>query len=717
MMNPSVAHPHLYAPSSTAQTAPTIGQFHRSPPFGGTSIHPAAVDAIGDSSGGAHINYYPDRESTDDPFRALKFLLNRPNLNDHSDMYNTQSTAAVVTATIIDNGTPEDFQHLHQQSDDRRQQQQQEDEQHSAMIVRADAMLGVLITVIISFLLLNGIVIGAWLVRRHFVSKSLRDKLDVLSLDGGTTTEADTAAAADAKLSIIGAGGVDVGCGDDEGGFFQRRQNRSNEKSNDYETVAMNGSKHSPIKGYLLGSDLSNSSMDAHTKVNDWMCKEIRNGDEQQQLKKKTSESPTSFSLKGRGFFRRNVKPCESRQTPETIAEHDSSYYPSQSHDTIICQDIDVDTALIDGSIDPRDGNSRHRSSIPSLKGSADILHIAHHRHSRSDPVPMYYRRAPAPDEDITFFCDIDPSMSSTLRDPSTEKEPTRPENALATIRMRNYPKVLPRVPDDNTEYVSSALIKRRSLPPQYFSANVSALRIPPPQPPPRTTSTLGRKPSMHQRGSHLITTSPLMLAAEPPGGPDNAEPEIACNVLHIGPLLPKSTESIYSTVSRTPRSPLRSPAVAGPFTFENCITIESGGSGAATEPAVHRQNPVTGTISGPIGKVSPPKVAARPSLLRQLPTTSSPDQTDSATTGGSCRMSVRSIQEEDQQPSSPVPVTGKVISSRIPQIKQRASLTRSGSSGSSGAASTSSSSAAETVKQVAVRPTIAMDVPLTDNL
>lgn len=714
MLGPSAHHPHLYAPTSTVQTAPTVNgpSFHRNAPFGGTSIHPAAADAIVDG-GGAHINYYPDRDATDDPFRALKVLLNRQNLNDHSDMYNTQSTASVVTATIIDNGTPEDFQHLqHLQSDGRRAAAAAEEQQHTARIVRADAMLGVMITVIISFVLLNVVVIGAWLMRRWFVAKSLRNKLDMLSLDGGTT-EADTVAAVDAKLSMIG--GLDGAGGDDDGGFIMdstmRRQQRSFDKSNDYETVTMNGAKPSPMKGYLLGSDLSNSTVDAHTKVSDWMCQEIRNGDE--QLKKKTSESPQSFSLKGRGFFRRHTKSSESRQTPETIAEHEKNRYPlcgQHSHDTIICQDVDVDAALIDGSIDLRDGNSQqNRSSIPSLKGSADILHIsANHRHSRSDPVPMYYRRAPAPDEDISLFCDIDPAMSSTRRDASVEKQPVRPEDALATIRMRNYPKVLPRVPDDSTEYVSSALIKRRSLPPQYFSANASALRVPPPQPPPRTTSTLGRKQSA--RDSHLITTSPLMVAAEPPGRADSAEPEIACNVLHIGPLLPKSTESIYSTVSRTPRSPLRNPTtMATPlttqFTFENCVTIESSGTGttaSAPEPNVHRHSP--------IGKVTPPKVAARPSLLRQLctmqPTSDGTDTID----GGPCRRSVHSIQEEEQQPEpesmpTPVPVTGKVISSRIPQMKQRASLVRSTSSGSAGEASTSSSSAAETVKQVVLTP------------
>lgn len=673
---------------------------HQREPPSGTSVHPAAA---GDQNGGpAHIVYYPDK-TTEDPLRTLKLLLNRHKINDHSDMYNTQSTA--VTATIIDNGTP--FASVDSFNDEHRQQANMQLPDDNKIIAKADATVSILITVIVCFLLLNALGIGAYAVRRYYTSKTLQSKLDVMTLDGGTT-EADMGAAKRHKFGGNACGGGDCG---DESFMLHAAGMRMNKKPhcNDYETVVTgNGiGGHSPINGYLLGNELSTSTVDPHTKVSDWMCQEILNGDsqlQQQPIQPKKTNSTPSFSLKGRGFFRRCIKVNDAPTTTTSDAILKACdgqpivYQKPRSYDTIICQDVDVDSSLIDGSMGLRECSQR-RSSIPSLRGSvADgpALKIDH-RHSRSDPVQMYYRRAPAPDEDITFFIE-DPAMSST-RDASIEREPMSAEDALKTIRMRNYPKVLPRVPDDSTEYVSSALIKRRSLPPQYFGI-LPAHRMPP-APPPRTTSTLGR--SAAKRDSNLITTSPLQIAAEPPL--PVVVPEISCNVLHVGPLLPKSTESIYSTVTRTPRSPLRS--VTPQFTFENSVTIETTPAEPQTpQPAaVHRSTsgmrpPIAHRSSTEsLAKSGPPKVAMRPSLLRQTSMDSHH------------RMSVQSIPEEstpiDVQSTTPQPTTGKVISSRIPQAKPRMSVDRSGSESSSASKSSSSSaeltssSGAETVKQV----------------
>lgn len=695
----SMKPPARYANGYSSPAQPAIGQQHqRESPF--------ATSAAG---GPAHINYYPDR-TTEDPLRALKFLLNRHNPNEHSDMYNTQSTA--VTATIIDNGTP--YASVDGFNDEHNKQANMRMPDGNQIIVKADATLSILITVIVCFVLLNALAISAYLVRRYYTSRTLQCKLDVT--DGGTT-EAD----ADAKRFKGGRnGGAGGDCGD-ESFMLNSAAMRMKQKqhSNDYETVVTGigiggGARcgnHSPINGYLLDGELSTSTMDAHTKVSDWMCQEILNGDsqlQQQPMQPKKHNSVQGFSLKGRGFFRRCIKTNDATKTttttttPDAILETDDDrhieYQKQRSYDTIICEDVDVDASLIDGSMGLR---SHRRSSIPSLRGSvADGAALKiDHRYSRSDPVQMYYRRAPAPDDDITCFIE-DPSMSST-RDASMEREPLSAAEALNTIRMRNYPKVLPRVPDDSTEYVSSALIKRRSLPPQYFGMLPVLGQRMPPAPPPRTTSTLGRSAS--KRDSNLITTSPLQMAVEPPLPSD--QPEITCNVLHVGPLLPKSTESIYSTVTRTPRSPLRT--VTPQFTFENCVTIETTAEPQATQQpvAVHRS---AGAMRPPIAhrssteslaKCGPPKVAMRPSLLRQ-------------TSGDSHhRMSVQSIPEESVaiglQPTPSQLTTGKVISSRIPQAKQRASVDRSGSEASSASKTSSSSSelssssGAETVKQV----------------
>lgn len=683
-----------YANEYSSPTQPAMGPQHqRESPF--------ATSAAG---GPAHINYYPDK-TTEGSFRTLEFLLNRRNPIEHGDMYNTQSTA--VTATIIDNGTPyasvDGFDDQHNQQDNMRMPD------GNQIIVKADATLGILVTVIVCFVLLNALAISAYLVRRHYTSKTLQCKLDVMTLDGGTT-EADT----DAKQFKGGRNGGGGGDCSDQSFMLNSAGMRMKQKqhSNDYETVVTGigigggGRCGDPINGYLLDSELSTSTMDAHTKVSDWMCQEILNGDsqlQQQPMQQKKHNSTQGFSLKGRGFFRRCIKMNDATTTTTTTTTPDAiletsddrpiEYQKQRSYDTIICEDVDVDASLIDGSMGLRECPHR-RSSIPSLRGSvADgpALKIDH-RYSRSDPVQMYYRRAPAPDDDITCFIE-DPSMSST-RDDSIEREPLSAAEALNTIRMRNYPKVLPRVPDDSTEYVSSALIKRRSLPPQYFGMLPVLTQRMPPAPPPRTTSTLGR--SAAKRDSNLITTSPLQMAVEPPMPCD--QPEITCNVLHVGPLLPKSTESIYSTVTRTPRSPLRT--VTPQFTFENCVTIET-----KTEPvAVHRsasgmRPPIAHRSSTEsLAKCGPPKVAMRPSLLRQTSADSHH------------RMSVQSIPEESVaigQQSTPPLTTGKVISSRIPQAKQRASLDRSGSESSSASKTSSSSSelssssGAETVKQV----------------
>lgn len=125
--------------------------------------------------------------------------------------------------------------------------------------------------------------------------------------------------------------------------------------------------------------------------------------------------------------------------------------------------------------------------------------------------------------ENITSFIETDENDGPT-------------NHTLLAIQKRNLPKVLPNFNDN--------ALKRRSLPSQTFLQNNPRI---PPAPPPRTTSTLGRIPST-RRNSINVTTSPLKLAEEPPD--QSKEPEITFNILHVGPLIPKS-DSLYSTISR----------------------------------------------------------------------------------------------------------------------------------------------------------------------
>lgn len=411
-----------------------------------TSVHPAAASATND--GAAHINYYANKP-TEDPLRTLKMLLNRQTLNEQNEMFNTQSTA--ITATIIDNGVPyasmSDTENRHELLRPSVTESQQ-------VIVRADATLGILITIIVSFLLLNVIGFGAYVVRRYYATKSMQHKLNVLTLDGATN---DVDYATSLKTSI--------GCAVSDAVTVRNKHRilQQHCSSNDYETVAANAHDHNMLGGdvFTLGSDLSSGTIDAHTKVNDWMCQEIIHGESRMQHQRHIPQSNilqpmpqkprTGFTLKSRGFFRRNVKPtCDAHDAsthttmttttvPKAVVDDigRSNHLLPKPSDTIICQDIEVDASLIDGSSGLRNESTSslsHTRRKSSIRGSEDLLKVDH-RHSRSDPVQMYYRREPQPDEDITFFID-DPSMSATrddaaIADAEAKREPMTADEAL----------------------------------------------------------------------------------------------------------------------------------------------------------------------------------------------------------------------------------------------------------------------------------------------
>lgn len=631
-MKPIQPYPELYAPP------PTIY------PRFDSSVNPAAGISGKGRTSNIHVSYFPEK-STEDPIRALHTLLHQPNPN-RSDMYNTQSTmltTAPPDVGVVENIAPEEI------------------------IVRADATLNILIVIFILFLLVNVIVITAYLIKKNYYNRTMKRKLDVLTLDGTTDDDVKRSKFNDGDESFI----LDIV-----------------RKKNEYETPDRRN--RSPINGFLLSRQLSSSTVDAHTKVCDWMSQEIS----KQAKQKKPSPN---FSLKSRSFFRRPGKVNVAidatpsarsasilRQEPAEFINTNQSF-DFDTKDMIICQEMEIDSALID-SVDLRDSmrSKSRRNSIASAKGSADIIKIDH-RHSRSDPVQMYYHRPQKADEDITVFIE---DINVTSREEASEREPLSAEDALKTIKMRNYPKVLPNYPDSAKDYVSAS-IKRRSLPPQYFSMN-PALKTPP-TPPPRTTSTLGRRPSV-RRESTTLTTSPIMMAEEPPV---HAEPEITCNVLHVGPLIPKSTESLYSTLRKQPPSPDKPKT----FSFENSITIESINEQSdsmdiepnmrVVEPSVHmptgikppsgqRDSKATRTNKINEPQIVSPKIIIKPNLIRQNSTEKKPN-------GHITRV---------QAPQDVC--TTKPIGSKIPTIK-KATIERDRSLSDSSA----SSASGETVKQI----------------
>lgn len=482
---------------------------------------PLAAESVRPSM--PHVNYYLDK-STDNPIRQLQFLLHHSTPN-RSDMYQTQSSASSIASSVPNpaSASPENTFMLGD---------------NNKIVVKADTTVNVLIAMVIIFLLVNVVIIFIYYVRRSYYNRNLKRKLDVLSLDGTT---------------------------DDE----LKRSNKFNDgdesfildivrKKNEYVPVKR---YHSPINGFLLSRHYSTSTMDTHTKVSDWISHEVN-----RQSPKLRAKSP-SFSMgDAKHFFAKNGDKISIAidSMPDGRSDSMSHQRPIElmksksfdARDTIICQDIDVRSDLLD-SIDLR--NSKRQDSLASLKNAAAIDSVLRidHRATRSDPVPMPYQRPFCPNEEITSFIeDVEVDINVTSRDEcdgATSRFPLSPEETLQIIQMRNYPKVLPRYPESSSEYVSTSSFKRRSMPSYQHFLNQYARM--PPVPPPRTTSTLDRKLSMKrsnsdQTGTCAPTPTMVQRSNEPPSPPIEEEPEITC-ALHVGPLLPGSKENLYSTVNR----------------------------------------------------------------------------------------------------------------------------------------------------------------------
>lgn len=480
-----------------------------------------------------HVNYYLDK-STENPIRQLQYLLHHSSPN-RTDMYQTQSSAGMSTIPESASATPENTFVLGD----------------NKIVVKADSTLHVLIAMVIIFLLINVIIIFVYMLRRNYYSKNLKRKLDVLSLDGTTDDELKRSN----KFN------------DGDESFILDIVRRKNE----YVPVKR---YHSPINGFLLSRHYSTSTVDTHTKVSDWISQEVN-----RQNPKLRAKSP-SFSMGDeKNFFAKKgdkisvaIDATPNARSESILRQQPIELMKSKSfdaRDTIVCQEVNVRSDLLD-SVDLR--SSKRDDSITSLKNftgnpSDFIVHIDH-RHSRSDPVSMQYRKPIiSQNEEITSFIeDVDVNVTSRDEcDGAISHFTLSPEETLQIIQMRNYPKVLPKYPENTSEYVSTSSFKRRSMPSYQHLLNQYARM--PPVPPPRTTSTLGRKSSMKRSNSNNseplpVTASMAQRAIEPPSPPIDEEPEITYNALHVGPLFPGSKENLYSTISR------RTPTIEKKFTI-----------------------------------------------------------------------------------------------------------------------------------------------------
>lgn len=491
----------------------------------------------------AHVNYAD--KSTDNPIRKLQMLLHHTQPN-RTDMYQTQSTSSMVNQNQPIDPAAASPENTFILGDNKN------------VLVKADSTLNVLIVMIIIFLLINIIIIFAYYLRRNYFKKNLQRKLDVLSLDGTTDD--------DLKRSNK--------FNDGDESFILDIVRRKNE----YVPVKRT---HSPINGFLLSRHYSTSTMDTHTKVSDWISHEVNC-----HSPKMRAKSP-SFSMGDTKSFFNNGAPrklngiqngrlagdgvigCplhQQEQQTQPIELMKSKSFDTR--DTIICQEVDVRSDLID-SVDLRkskrhDSDSTIQNSGNHMGGGVDfVLHLDHRPTAAIAAAASGLNKPFSVDEEITSFIeDIDADINVTSRDECDGNIqthfPLSPEETLQIIQMRNYPKVLPsRYPDNQREYISQSSFKRRSMPSYQHLIQQFGRNVIPPAPPPRTISTLDRKSSMKRsnsdnNGSTVVPTiaSLAQRANEPPSPTIEEEPEIT-NALHVGPLLPGSKENLYSTLKR----------------------------------------------------------------------------------------------------------------------------------------------------------------------
>ncbi|XP_065163023.1 uncharacterized protein [Atheta coriaria] len=191
--------------------------------------------------------------------------------------------------------------------------------------------------------------------------------------------------------------------------------------------------------------------------------------------------------------------------------------------------------------------------------GNSTIVKIEHppqqHPVGKSEPDP--YGWSPIYAQPGKKMKSFDPSndVNVTSREEDDCVTPLTPEESLQIIKRRNFPKVLPDYPDRQNMTMAQ---KRRSMPvasplfmPIPENPSMSQPNSPNkmfnnyrPMPPPRGCSTLGRKsqtlPQYIGYNPGFTPQSPVQIADEPPSP---KEPEITCNNLYVGPLIPKDKD------------------------------------------------------------------------------------------------------------------------------------------------------------------------------
>lgn len=472
-----------------------------------------------------HINMSPIKveiePQVNDPIKELRFRLQKPGVNRQGldDMLNAPPQSYPVTTEIIN---------VEQMTEE-------------GNIFRSELSTILWMIIIIAFLLINVIGIATYIYKKNLKKG---DNVNIFDAVG------------DDKRSKFN---------DTDDSYILDIMRKTSH--NTYEAVK----NHSPIDGFKLSRQTSSSTVDAHTKVTDWISNEIAKYSPKVGQKSSLtpvivqpphSSTPSSFSRMVSVAVDATPQARSNsilRQEPIEITKANKSFdYPTGK---IICQDVPASSLMFDESLeypDHSECNDECGESCSSCSCSnCDSESIVNHQHSYSDPVNhvQMYRPMACCLEDVTSF--IEPyDVNVTCREEDGLKHPLSPEESLKAIQKMNYPKVLPNFPG-NLQFNNS--IKRRSLPPQYYMihhTNSLCREKVPPAPPPRMSSTLGRPRNKNMKDSSLFMTSPIKFAEEP----KVEEPKITSNTLHFGPIVPKP-ENIYVTMKKKQQSKEGSPS------------------------------------------------------------------------------------------------------------------------------------------------------------
>ncbi|XP_054091848.1 uncharacterized protein LOC105219933 isoform X2 [Zeugodacus cucurbitae] len=495
-------------------------------------------------------------------------------------------------------------------------------------VAKSETTIQLLIGLIAVFIVLNVIIYSTFLLQRKKKAHSMQRKLGgILSYDATTDDEFKRSKQNDGDESYI----LDIV-----------------RKSNTYEAVK---TERTPINGFQMTRQLSTSTVDTHTKVCAWMSAAAGvaadakacvggGGADSSKGGSKKSSSPTFSSLRSSSAGGSFKQPLGSQKvsvgvdaTPSARSSSILEQEPIEVHkiksdgrNIIICQEVEVtdqDLLTPQNSLDSsRYALTRQHSAatepceaeLPQQGQLPPYMPVPQHAHSHSDPVDMQHYYSSMCDtieenEKVTSFLGEDVNVTSrddNDDDAGIASACRTPAQQLQVIKSRNYPKVLPTTnaniefhadPNDSPPMTLDLRTtnKRNSLPPNsflpHFSSTLGAggtmgARYPP-LPPPRTISTLGRRPSA-RRNSSNITTSPLMLAHDCTAEEED-EPPITQNTLIVGPIVPQqkqktqtgaSGDANYSTLKRAEPTAID----RAPFNSLTSIRAEDDTSAAATK-------------------------------------------------------------------------------------------------------------------------------------